>query len=126
MPETVHSDQRGNLGVFEFKDLPFQPVRFFWIFATPVGRGRAGHAHRKCSQFIFSQQGQIEISVEGPTGKIIKLVLNPGESFHLPPLHWLDLVNFSAGSVLGVFASHPYDRSEYIDGKEEFVTLTQH
>ena len=124
MESTIHTDDRGSLGVFEFEGLPFRPERFFWIFGTPVGQGRAGHAHKECSQFIFSQQGTIDISVVTPIGDTNLISLNPGESFHLPPLHWLDLVNFSAGSVLGVFASHAYNRKEYIDSKDEFLALT--
>jgi UDP-2-acetamido-3-amino-2,3-dideoxy-glucuronate N-acetyltransferase len=124
MSKTIHTDERGNLGVFEFKDLPFKPARFFWIFGTPIDKGRAGHAHKECSQFIFSQQGTIEISVLAPNGEITRRSLSPGDVLHLPPLHWLELINFSSESVLGVFASHAYDRGEYVDSKEEFLALT--
>jgi UDP-2-acetamido-3-amino-2,3-dideoxy-glucuronate N-acetyltransferase len=120
----LHTDARGNLGVFEFQELPFTPVRFFWIFGTPDSQGRAGHGHKICSQFIFSQQGNIEIAVTKPDGESLVKILGPGDSFYLPPMHWLDLVAFSSGSVLGVLASHPYDRNEYIESKQEFDQLT--
>ena len=123
MESTIHSDDRGKLGVFEFKDLPFKPARFFWIFGTPTGTGRAGHAHKECSQLIFSQQGIIQISVQTQDGIVTRSELTPGETFYLPPLHWLDLFDFSADSVLGVFASHSYDRGEYVDSKDEFLSL---
>ena len=126
MSKTIHTDERGNLGVFEFKDLPFKPARFFWIFGTPIDKGRAGHAHKECSQLIFSQQGVIGVSILAPNGETTKSSLNPGDSIHLPPLHWLDLVSFSNDSVLGVFASHSYDRGEYVDSKAEFLALTSH
>lgn len=125
MENNIHSDDRGNLGVFEFKGLPFHPARFFWIFGTPVGKSRAGHAHKECSQFIFSQQGTIDISVLNPNGEINFVSLKPGDTYYLPPLHWLDLLSFSAGSVLGVFASHAYDRREYVSSKDEFRTLSE-
>ena len=124
MESNLHIDARGNLGVFEFQDLPFTPVRFFWIFGTPDSQGRAGHGHKICSQFIFSQQGEIEISVTKPGGKSLAKTLGPGDSFYLPPMHWLDLVAFSKNSVLGVLASHTYDRTEYIESKQEFDQLT--
>ena len=124
MGSNLHADSRGNLGVYEFQDLPFVPVRFFWIFGTPDGQGRAGHGHKTCSQFIFSQQGEIDISVTQPGGQSLDLTLGPGDSFHLPPMHWLDLVAFSRDSVLGVLASHAYDRAEYIESKQEFDLLT--
>lgn len=124
MESNLHIDTRGNLGVFEFQELPFTPVRFFWIYGTPDGQGRAGHGHKLCSQFIFSQQGEIEISVTKPDGQSLAQTLRPGDSFYLPPMHWLDLVAFSPDSVLGVLASHPYDRAEYIESKSEFEQLT--
>ena len=124
MESNLHVESRGNLGVYEFQDLPFVPVRFFWIFGTPDGQGRAGHGHKTCSQFIFSQQGEIDISVTQPGGQSLALTLGPGDSFHLPPMHWLDLVAFSRDSVLGVLASHVYDRDEYIESKQEFDQLT--
>ncbi len=124
MVPNLHVDSRGNLGVFEFKDLPFAPVRFFWIFETPEGQGRAGHGHKICSQFIFSQQGEIDISVTKPGGQSVDITLGPSDSFYLPPMHWLDLVAFSRNSVLGVLASHAYDRDEYIESKLDFEELT--
>ena len=123
MESNLHIDARGNLGVFEFKDIPFRPARFFWIFGAPLSQGRAGHAHKECSQFIFSQQGIIEISVQTPDGNVTISQLKPGEALYLPPLHWLDLLEFSAGSVLGVFASHAYDRGEYVESKDEYLSL---
>ena len=124
MKSNLHFDASGTLGVFEFQDLPFTPVRFFWIFGTPNDHGRAGHGHKVCSQFIFSQQGEIEIAVINPEGQSTAETLRPGDSFYLPPMHWLDLVKFSQKSVLGVLASHPYDRDEYIESKLEFERLT--
>jgi hypothetical protein len=41
----------------------------------------------------------------------------------LPPLHWLELMNFSRDAVLGVLASEPYDKDEYINSLEELFEL---
>jgi hypothetical protein len=46
-----------------------------------------------------------------------------GTTLHLPPLHWLALSNFSQDAVLGVLASEPYDKNEYINGREELTEL---
>lgn len=64
------------------------------------------------------------MSVTKPGGVSLVKTLGPGDSFYLPPMHWLDLVAFSKNSVLGVLASHAYDRNEYIESKQEFDQLT--
>ena len=53
--------------------------------------------------------------VTGADGTTYSRTLALGETLHLPPLHWLVLSDFNEGAVLGVLASQPYDRSEYIE-----------
>jgi hypothetical protein len=49
--------------------------------------------------------------------------MSAGTTLHLPPLHWLELSAFSENAVLGVLASQPYDRNEYITDYEELSKL---
>jgi hypothetical protein len=49
--------------------------------------------------------------------------MSVGLTLHLPPLHWLELSNFSQDAVLGVLASEPYDKNEYINSLEELTAL---
>jgi hypothetical protein len=46
-------------------------------------------------------------------------VLHVGESLHLLPRQWLDLFEFSADAVLGVYADQPYDFDDYIVSKDD-------
>lgn len=117
----IHSDSRGRLGVTEFRELPFQPKRFFWIFDTPADTARAGHGHRTCHQFIFVQQGTVSIRVTQQSGDCLISNLEVGEAFHLQPFNWLELLEFSQGAVLGVFASEEYSREEYLESLESFL-----
>ena len=121
--QKIFSDPRGSLGVTEFLSLPFKPQRFFWIFGTPENTPRAGHGHTTCHQLLVSQQGQINIKVTAQNGNSETYTLNSGDSFHLEPMNWLELESFSPHAVLGVFASLPYDREEYIESLEDFLNL---
>ena len=115
----VFIDPRGSLGVTEFGQIPFVPQRIFWIFGVAEDETRANHGHRECEQLVFVQQGSIGALTINQHGVRAEWKLNTGEWLNVPPRHWLQLKNFEAGTVLGVLASLPYDRAEYIDDPED-------
>jgi hypothetical protein len=121
----LNQDLRGNLGVLNMDDLPFKPKRFFWIFDAPTNTKRAGHAHRDCDQFLFSLSGCISIKTIDLLGKESLIDLHASEGYLLKAKTWLEILNFSENSVLGVFASHEYDRSEYLETLGEFYSLKE-
>lgn len=111
----VNRDERGFLAAIEFNAVPFEVKRIFWITEVTPGSRRAGHAHRTCEQFLFCVRGSITATVTDAGRRTYSRTLTTGETLYLPPLNWLELSNFSEGSVLGVLASQHYDRSEYIE-----------
>jgi UDP-2-acetamido-3-amino-2,3-dideoxy-glucuronate N-acetyltransferase len=119
----LNQDHRGNLGVLNVNDLPFRPKRFFWIFDAPANTERAGHAHLYCDQFLFSLSGCISIKTIDLMGIEVLTDLHASEGYLLKAKTWLEIMNFSENAVLGVFASHEYDRSEYLESLEEFHSL---
>lgn len=118
-PVRLFADSRGVLGVSEFGDLPFVPHRFFWLSGVGVGENRAGHGHKTCHQFLFCLQGSLRAVVEDRNGPVSDQRLMAGDNLHLLPRQWLDLYEFEPNTVLGVYASHPYDYADYIVTKEE-------
>lgn len=115
IPARISHDERGLLAAIEFAAVPFEVQRVFWITDVTPGSSRAGHAHRTCEQFLFCITGTVTATVIDANRNMYARTLTIGDTLHLPPLHWLELSNFSAGSVLGVLASQPYDRAEYIE-----------
>lgn len=111
----VNRDERGVLAAIEFNAVPFEVKRIFWITEVTPGSSRAGHAHRTCEQFLFCVRGSITATVTDSARNTYSRTLATGETLYLPPLNWLELSDFSQGSVLGVLASQHYDRSEYIE-----------
>jgi len=122
LSNTIH-DADGILGVTEFQSCPFIPQRFFWL--TSVGNDiiRANHAHKSCHQLLLCQQGSLEAKITDGSGAVSVHEMLIGMTLHLPPLHWLELMNFSRDAVLGVLASEPYDKNEYINSLEELFEL---
>jgi hypothetical protein len=115
----VFEDDRGMLGVSEFSSLPFSPQRFFWLCGVGKGENRAGHGHKTCHQFLICLQGSLRVTVSNKYETVSDQVLHVGESLHLLPRQWLDLFEFSADAVLGVYADQPYDFDDYIVSKDD-------
>ena len=113
----------GVLGVTEFGSIPFTPQRFFWLSDVGPGTTRANHGHKSCHQLLICQQGTLEATITRGDGEISVHAMSIGTTLHLPPLHWLELSHFSQDAVLGVLASEPYDKNEYITSREELTKL---
>ena len=112
----LFQDSRGRLGVIEFSsELPFLPLRLFWISDVVVGETRAHHGHRVCEQVIFAQRGTVQGFTLNSKGERFEFFLTTGNWIHIPHHHWLQLNSFSEKSVVGVLASHPYDPGDYFD-----------
>ena len=113
----------GFLGVTEFRNVPFAPQRFFWLSKVGPDTTRANHGHRSCHQLLVCQQGTVDATIIRGDNEISVHAMSIGTTLHLPPLHWLELSNFSQDAVLGVLASEPYDKNEYINSLEELYEL---
>ena len=121
----IYEEARGNLGAINLAELPFTPKRFFWIFNTPEGIERAGHAHQICEQILFTLSGFVTIQIHDSNNVKQEIKLTPSQGFYLGTKTWLELRYFSENAVLGVWASHEYDRSEYIETFEDFKKLIE-
>lgn len=115
----IHHDSRGSLGVSEFGTLPFTPKRLFWINEVAAGETRANHGHRVCEQLVFVQQGSVSGHTLDSEGTRFDFDLCTGDWVYVPTRHWLQINTFAEGTVVGVFASHPFDAEEYIESPDE-------
>lgn len=115
-------DQRGNLTFIEGnRHLPFELKRVFYLYDVPGGESRAGHALKRCYQFLIAMSGSFDVLLDDGFQK---------ERFHLnrsyyglliAPLTWREIDNFSSGSVCLAIASELYDESDYYRNYEEFL-----
>ena len=115
-------DLRGNLSVCEFdKDIPFKPLRHFLISDVPSSEIRGEHAHLICQQFLVAVKGSIHVTVDDGKHKDLFVLNKNNYGLYLPPKTWATQYNFSADSVLLVFASHPYSEVDYIREYDDFL-----
>lgn len=106
------SDARGNLTVMD-RVLPFEVQRSFWIYGAG-GHRRGGHRHHVTSQALVAIAGTVNIFMDdGLSAEVISLS-SPDKCLIVEPKDW-HYMDFTLGSVLMVFASHGYDKNDYID-----------
>ena len=121
----VITEADGLLGVTEFSNLPFVPQRFFWLSSIEGDAIRADHAHRTCHQLLVCLAGSLTATITTIDRGVVVHAMSVGTTIHLAPRHWLALGTYWKDAVLGVLASEPYDRSEYITDRSEFFGLAR-
>ena len=119
------SDIRGNLLPMDIPDdLPFAPRRVFFVYGVPSKEVRGAHAHRQCEQFLVALHGSVSCIVDDGSSRAEYLLDEPSVGLHMPAMTWGTQYKYSADAVLAVFASRPYEDTDYIRDYEEFLTLT--
>ena len=126
---TVHqfpliTDIRGSLSVGEFeKHIPFIPKRYFLVFDVPSKETRGEHAHKACHQFLVCVSGSCAVMADDGVNRTELLLDAPNIGLYLPPMVWGVQYKYSEDAVLLVFASHHYDREDYIRNYSEYLDV---
>jgi acetyltransferase-like isoleucine patch superfamily enzyme len=122
VPLRVAKDLRGSLAAIELgTDLPFTPARFFAVFDVPSKDVRGEHAHRACEQVLVALRGSVTCIVDDGTQRTQVRLDRPDVGLYMPAMTWGTQYQYSPDSVLGVFASLPYDADDYIREYEDFL-----
>jgi oxalate decarboxylase/phosphoglucose isomerase-like protein (cupin superfamily) len=110
---SVIDDQRGRLTSVDFSELPFQVNRYFAISVKSTDFTRGKHSHKLCWQAFFASKGSQRIVVKNLNGVRV-FDLEAGKLLVVPPYNWCEVSFDSNDSIMGVFASHPYDYEDYL------------
>jgi dTDP-4-dehydrorhamnose 3,5-epimerase-like enzyme len=106
----------------ESEQMPFAPVRVFYLYDIPAGESRGAHAHKECHQLLVAVSGSFEVVAFDGKSESIHFLNQPNHGLHIPPGIWAAEVNFSGGAICLVLASEKYHESDYIRLKEDFIT----
>ena len=119
---TFASDHRGDLLAIEFqKQLPFDPKRFFATYNVPNTAIRGEHAHLECGQVLFALAGEIRVTLDNGFQTDEFLLDDPTVGLFIPKLTWGTQQSLTTSAILGVFASHVYDESDYLRNYDQFL-----
>lgn len=117
-----HRDERGSLvALEEFKDIPFEIKRVYYMYDTAEGVHRGFHAHKNLEQILVCIHGSCKIKLDnGYEQKVVSLE-KPYEGLHVKSNMWREMYDFSEDAVLMVLASEYYDEKDYIRDYETFL-----
>jgi len=114
--------REGSISFVEnFKEIPFEVKRVFYLYDIPGGESRGAHAHKECHQFLIAASGSFEVLLDDGRVKKTILLNQPYRGLHIPPGIWASEVNFSSGVICLVLTSHKYDENDYIREYKEFL-----
>ena len=121
------SDPRGNLSFFEnLKQIPFEIKRSFWIYDVPGGESRGKHAYYSTEEFIVAISGSFDVMVDDGKGNRQTYHMNRSYyGLYVPPMHWVEVVNFSTNSLCLTCANRLYDEADNMHCYEDFCEVVK-
>lgn len=121
-----HGDDRGQLvALEEFKDIPFEIKRVYYMYDTIEGVRRGFHAHKSLEQILVCIHGSCKILLDDGNEKKIVPLEKPYEGLYVSNAMWREMYDFSKDAVLMVLASELYNEDDYIRDYEEFLTYVK-
>ncbi len=121
-----HGDERGQLiALEEYKDIPFQIKRVYYMYETGEGVRRGFHAHKKLKQILICVHGSCKIHLDNGEEQKEVILEKPYEGLYIDNNMWREMYDFSPDAVLMVLASEVYDESDYIRNYDEFLKFVK-
>lgn len=120
------NDPRGNLTFIEGeRHIPFELRRVFYLYDVPGGASRAGHALKRCQQFIIAASGSFDVVLDDGAEKRRYQLNRSYYGLYVPPLVWREIDNFSSNSICVVLASEPFDEADYYRDYDDFLAAVK-
>ena len=117
-------DARGNLSFAEnFKQIPFEIKRTYWLYDVPGGECRGGHAYKENQEFIVALSGSFDVVLDDGTEKKTFTLNRSYYGLYVPKGLWREMENFSTNSLAMILSSTDYDANDYVRDYDEFLTL---
>lgn len=120
-------DDRGNLTFVEqFRHIPFQIARSYWIYDVPGGESRGGHALKEQEECIIALSGSFEVFVDDGLAQKLVTLNRAYFGLYVPSMIWRRMQNFSTNSVALILASRHYSTADYVRNYDEFKNRSGH
>lgn len=117
-------DARGNLSFVEnFKQIPFEIKRTYWLYDVPGGECRGGHAYRENQEFIIAISGSFDVVLDDGKERKVFSLNRSYYGLYVPNGLWREMENFSTNAFALEFGSTLYNTDDYIYDYKEFQNL---
>ena len=115
-------DERGQLvALEEYKDIPFEIKRVYYMYDTGEGVRRGYHAHKSLEQILICIHGKCKILLDNGKEKKVVPLEKPYEGLYVPNNMWREMFEFSPDAVLMCLASDFYKEEDYIRDYDTFI-----
>lgn len=122
-----HGDNRGQLvALEEFKDIPFEIKRVYYMYDTLEGVRRGYHSHKSLEQILICIHGSCKVLLDNGTEKKKVFLEKPYEGLYIASNMWREMYDFSPDAVLMVLASEFYNEEDYIRDYDQFLKNLEH
>lgn len=117
-----HGDERGQLiSLEEYKDIPFEIKRVYYMYDTGKDVRRGFHAHISLEQILICIHGTCKVMLDNGIEKKTVFLEKPYEGLYIPNNIWREMYDFSNDAVLMVLASDYYKEEDYIRDYDIFI-----
>lgn len=114
-------DARGNLSFAEnFKHIPFEIKRTYWLYDVPGGESRGGHAYRTNEELIIALSGSFDVVLDDGKARKTFSLNRSYYGLYVPAGLWREMENFSTNAFALEFGSTHYDEADYIRDYKEY------
>ena len=107
----------------EYKDIPFEIKRVYYMYDTKKDVHRGFHAHKSLEQILICIHGSCKVLLDNGTEKKIVSLEKPYEGLYIANNMWREMYDFSEDAVLMVLASEYYKEEDYIRDYNEFLRM---
>ena len=117
-------DTRGNLSFAEnFKHIPFEIKRTYWLYDVPGGESRGGHAYFSNEEVIIALSGSFDVVLDDGKNRKVFSLNRSYYGLYVPAGLWREMENFSTNAFALEFGSTHFDQADYIRDYDEFLKL---
>lgn len=117
-------DARGNLSFAEnWKQIPFEIKRTYWIYDVPGGEDRGGHAFKENQEVVIALSGAFDVVVDDGVNKKMFPLNRSYYGLYIPAGLWRTMANFSTNSFALEFGSVGYSAEDYIREYDAFLAM---
>ncbi len=119
-----HRHPNGSLTEVDNIDAPFPVRRVFYFYDIPADAERGFHSHYEVQELVMAVSGSFDVSVSDGS-ETRRFTLNrPYRGLHIPAGLWINLDNFSSGSVGLVLTSELFTEEDYCRDYQVFKQLS--